>query len=83
MQFVIDFVGGPLAPLDRKAAVQIAATASNGELLKPVAHRNPMTGGWRVFFDFRPEGEGPAELRCFLKLGETVLTESWSYQWTA
>ena len=82
-KFVIDFIGGPLASLDGKAEVQLAATASNGELLKPVAHRNPMTGGWRAFFDFRPEGEGPAELRCFLKLGETVLTESWSYQWTA
>jgi periplasmic glucans biosynthesis protein len=82
-KFVIEFVGGPLASLEAKAAVEPVVTASKGELLKPVTHRNPMTGGWRLFFDFRPEGEGPAELRSFLKLGESVLTESWSYQWTA
>ena len=31
-----------------------------------------------------PPGRGaPAELRGFLKLGNDVLTETWSYQWTA
>jgi glucans biosynthesis protein len=35
-----------------------------------------------VSFELLPQGND-SELRCFLKLGDDVLTETWSYQWTA
>ena len=82
-KFVIDFEGGQLAALPGNLPVEPVAWVSGGELSKPVAQKNPVTDGWRVFFDLRPEAEGPTELRCFLKLGEDVLTETWIYQWTA
>jgi glucans biosynthesis protein len=28
-----------------------------------------------------PETDDPIELRCFLRTGQDVLTETWSYQW--
>lgn len=80
-KFVIDFEGGALAELPADAPVEPVVTVFDGEIIGPTAGRNPVTGGWRVFFDLRPGGNGPVELRCFLKHGETVLTETWSYQW--
>ena len=50
-----------------------------------------MTGGWRLVFQISfeepssiekvlPPGKRPAlELRAFLKLGDSALTETWSY----
>ncbi len=46
------------------------------------APENPYTKGWRMSFELLPQGSDPSELRCFLKLGNDVLTETWSYQWT-
>jgi glucans biosynthesis protein len=82
-KFVVDFEGGQLAALPADLPVEPVAWVSGGELSKPVAQKNPVTAGWRAFFDLRPEAEGPTELRCFLKLGDDVLTETWIYQWTA
>ena len=45
-------------------------------------HKNAYTQGWRVSFEFLPKDNEPADLRCFLKLGDDVLTETWNYQWT-
>jgi glucans biosynthesis protein len=82
-KFVVDFEGGQLAALPADLPVEPVAWVSGGELGKPVAQKNPVTHGWRAFFDLRPAAEGPTELRCFLKLGDNVLTETWIYQWTA
>jgi glucans biosynthesis protein len=82
-KFVVDFEGGQLAALPADLPVEPVAWVSGGELSKPVVQKNPVTRGWRAFFDLRPEAEGPTELRCFLKLGDDVLTETWIYQWTA
>jgi glucans biosynthesis protein len=35
-----------------------------------------------VVFEIRPDTSGtPVELRCFLRKGPHVLTETWSYLW--
>jgi len=47
-----------------------------------VVHKNPHTHGWRLSSNCCA-GRRASELRCFLKLGNDVLTETWSYQWTA
>jgi len=41
--------------------------------------RNPVTGSWRLVFQIRPHDNDPIELRAFLRHGENVLTETWSY----
>ncbi len=39
-------------------------------------------GVWRVAFELVPDGSGqPVELRCFLREGDDILTETWSNLW--
>jgi periplasmic glucans biosynthesis protein len=81
-KFVIDFVGGRLPDLNATAPVEAVITASTGRIDNQTVQRNDFIDGWRVFFDLKPQGEAPVELRCFLKSGEDALTETWSYQWS-
>ncbi|MGH6945108.1 MAG: glucan biosynthesis protein [Geminicoccaceae bacterium] len=81
-RFVIDFEGGQLLNVPDGAPVEAAVWVSRGEITQPVTHKNPITGGWRAFFDLKPDGDGPVELRCVLRFGEDVLSETWTYQWT-
>ena len=81
-KFVIDFKGGALDSLPEDAELEAVVTTSAGEIQFPVAQRNPALGGWRAFFDLKPAGDDPAELRCFLRQGGNALTETWSFQWT-
>jgi glucans biosynthesis protein len=39
------------------------------------------TERWRALFDLTTEGSGPVDLRCYLRLGEETLSETWMYQW--
>ena len=82
-RFVIDFGGEALSKLAEDAPAQAVVSASNGQVENVVAHRNTYTNGWRVSFELLPKNDDPVDLRCFLKLGDHVLTETWSYQWTA
>ncbi len=81
-RFVIDFGGEALAKLAEDAPVTAVVTGSSGRIENVVAHKNVHTQGWRVSFELLPKGDEPADLRCFLKLGDDVLTETWNYQWT-
>jgi glucans biosynthesis protein len=82
-RFVIDFGGEALAKLADDAPVQAVVSASTGQIQNVVAHKNAHSNGWRLSFELLPQGGDPSELRCFLKLGNDVLTETWSYQWIA
>ncbi len=82
-RFVIDFGGEALAKLPDDAPVQAVVSASTGQVQNVVVHKNSYTSGWRISFELLPQGDAPSELRCFLKLDNDVLTETWSYQWTA
>ena len=42
---------------------------------------NDVPGHWRAQFDLTVEGNEPVEMRCFLKAGDAVLTETWLYQY--
>ncbi len=82
-RFVVDFGGEPLTKLTDDAPVEAVVSASTGQIQNVVVHKNPHTNGWRLSFELLPQGGDPSELRCFLKLGNDVMTETWSYQWTA
>jgi glucans biosynthesis protein len=81
-KFVIDFAGGRLGAIPPDAPVEAEVWHSAGEITAPVAQKNIVTAGWRAFFDLLPGHEEPTELRCVLRLQDTVLTETWTYQWT-
>ena len=82
-RFVIDFGGENLVKVADDAPVEGVVSGSTGQIQNVVVHKNPYTNGWRLSFELLPQGNDPSELRGFLKLGNDVLTETWSYQWTA
>ena len=80
-KFVIDFVGERLKALSADTPIEAVVTATSGQVDHQVVQRNHFIDGWRVFFELKSDDDAPVELRCFLKSGEDILTETWSYQW--
>jgi glucans biosynthesis protein len=81
-RFVVDFEGPALRALPADAVVQgvvtVGTAEGQGELIEQQVIPNGVTRGWRLVFQVRPSHE-PLELRAFLRRGEDVLTETWSY----
>jgi len=78
-RFVLDFQG---TNLSRDRLILADVSASSGRLKDIVVQRNRVTLGYRVFFEVIPADEKVVELRCLLKDGGELLSETWSYQWT-
>jgi len=90
-KFVIDFAGSQLDSLPEDKAVEAVITVGPGaKFLEQQVYKNRVTGDWRLVFQVlrdesispdkdHPGGKGPVELRAFLRLGDDVLTETWSY----
>ncbi|MFO1037111.1 MAG: glucan biosynthesis protein [Geminicoccaceae bacterium] len=92
-KFVIDFVGGDLPLIPKDAPVEPVITLSRGKVepqtslgglfkVSPYLRPLPQIGGWRVTFDVSWEGTEPIDMRLYLRLGPTALTETWLYLWT-
>jgi len=80
--FVLEAGGDKLKQLPTDAKPQLEASADQGKLLNPVLIPNPETGGWRISFELAPGDAKAVELRTRIKLGDTPLTETWTYRWT-
>ena len=80
-RFVIDFTGGPLDLLADDAPVEPVITLSRGELLAAAARPLHALEAWRIEFDVQAGGGDPVNLRCFLRIGDRALSETWVYQW--
>lgn len=78
-KFVIDWEGGPLATMERRFDIKPIVSVSAGEIEKPYVINVVGTSRWRSFFDVAAEGTNPIELRCYLRLGDATLTETWTY----
>lgn len=78
-RFILEFSRGGT---EGSGPVEAVVTTSTGQVLRPTAQHNDVTGGWRVTFELLPGPGAPAELRCFLRRGSETLTETWSYLWT-
>ncbi len=81
-KFVIDFAGGPLAELRKSDKVVPVITASRGKIDNDYALQVVGTTSWRAFFDLYVDGGDPVELRCFLRLDNRTLTETWLSQYS-
>jgi glucans biosynthesis protein len=79
-KFVIDFEGGPLAQMATRYDVQPVVTLSRGKIEKPYVIKIVGTNRWRAFFDVSADGSDALNLRCYLKLGDKTLSETWLYQ---
>jgi periplasmic glucans biosynthesis protein len=78
---VIDFEGGPLEDLKKLDEVEPVIDASRGRIDNAYALQIVGTRRWRAFYDLYADGPAPVELRCFLRLGNRTLTETWLYQY--
>jgi periplasmic glucans biosynthesis protein len=92
MKFIIDFAGERIESLPAdKPLTAVVTVDPRAKLLEQQLYKNSVTGGWRLVFQLGieepgsigkvlPQGKRPAlELRAFLKLGDSALTETWSY----
>ncbi len=84
-RFVLEFTspylrGQPDDPeIEAMVTIGVGAQAAG----RPVVQKNRFNGTWRVVFELRPENPGQAvELRCFLRKGQHVLSETWTYLWS-
>ena len=80
-RFLVDFAGGRLGSIALTAEnLELVATSSKGGISAQTVVHNPAIGGFRASFDVAlPPGED-IDLRAFVKLGEHVVTETWSYR---
>ena len=83
-KFLVEFLGGPLATLPFGVKPEAVLTTSRGtfgayKLTEAVP--DGVAGHWRTQFDLAVEGADPVELRCFLRAGDEVLSETWAYQY--
>jgi periplasmic glucans biosynthesis protein len=82
-KFVIDWAGGPLAAMAPRFDVTPVVTASNGSVSNAYVIKVVGTDKWRALFDLTAPGTETVDLRCYLRLGDQTLTETWLYQYAA
>jgi glucans biosynthesis protein len=81
-RFWIDFDGAALRNVATANVESVVTVGEGAELVHQDAQKNQYNGTWRVALAIRPDGSGkPVELRCFLKRGPHILTETWSHLW--
>ena len=82
-KFLIEFLGGPLKDLPAGVLPEPVLTASRGAFsyVRTEAVPDDVPGHWRAQFDLTAPGTEPIELRCYLRSGDTVLSETWLYQY--
>ena len=84
-QIVIDFGGPKLAALPEGTNPQAVPSCSeNGTITESQVFRLPTPGNWRAIIKLEPKpgNTEPIDIRCTLKKGDEVLTETWTYHWS-
>jgi glucans biosynthesis protein len=80
-KFVIDFEGSPLSEMQARFDIKPLVTLSRGKVLNPYVIKVVGTNRWRAAFDVLAPGKEQINLRCYLRLGDQTLTETWMYQY--
>jgi glucans biosynthesis protein len=80
-KFVIDFKGPPLSQMAPRYDVTPVVNVSRGTVENAYVIKVVGTDQWRALFDVDAPGTQQIDLRCFLRLGGTTLTETWFYQY--
>ena len=80
---MVEFLGPALEAIPFGVKPEVVLWSSRGTFSYVFAEAVPddVAGHWRAQFDLTVEGGDPVEMRCYLKAGETVLTETWMYQY--
>jgi len=82
-EFVVEFVGAPLADLSVGVKPEPIVWVSRGNVSNALTDPVPdgVPGHWRAQFDLAVIGNDPIEMRLFLRIGGSVLSETWLYQY--
>jgi glucans biosynthesis protein len=80
-KFVVDFTGGPLMQMQQRYDIKPVISTSRGKIDNAYVIKVVGTDRWRALFDLQSDGNEPVNLRMFLKLGDTTLSETWLYQY--
>lgn len=82
-KFMVEFLGGPLKDVPYGQKVEPVLSASRGTFTYVFAEAVPsdVPGHWRAQFDLTVQGPDPVEMRCYLKVGDEVASETWLYQY--
>ncbi|MDB6109007.1 MAG: glucan biosynthesis protein [Pedosphaera sp.] len=84
-QIAIDFSGPKLTALpDGIVPEAVASCSENGAVVESQVFLVPYTNAWRAIIKLEPKpgNKEPIDIRCTLKKGEEVLTETWTYHWS-
>ncbi|HZL44414.1 MAG TPA: glucan biosynthesis protein G [Verrucomicrobiae bacterium] len=84
-QFVIDFEGPKLSGIPATSPPQaIASCSTNAAIVDNAVRFNPFNKSWRVMLKLEPQpgNKDTVDIRCTLKKGEEVLSETWTYHWS-
>jgi glucans biosynthesis protein len=81
LSFVVDWEGPALRQLAADAKVEaVVSVDANGQILELNSWRNQVTGGQRMTVRLkRADDAKPVELRGYLRLGGSAISETWSY----
>jgi glucans biosynthesis protein len=80
-KFVIDFEGGALSQMAARFDVTPVVSDSRGMVDNAYVIKVVGTSRWRALFDVDTDGKDPLDLRCYLRLGDQTLSETWLYQY--
>jgi len=82
-KFIVEFKGEPLTRLAKGVLPEPVLSASRGAFsnIRAEAVPNDVPGHWRAEFDLTVTGDEPVELRCYLRSGDEVLSETWLFQY--
>jgi periplasmic glucans biosynthesis protein len=82
-KFTVEFLGEPLTRLNAGEIPKPILWASRGEFsnILTEAVPNNVAGHWRTQFDLAVSGADPVEMRCYLRHGDQVLSETWLFQY--
>ena len=79
-RFWVDFNSGDIPTLGPGMPVDAVISTSAGKLDNVYSQKNG--DAWRAVFTFTPDGGNDADLRAYLSLRGSPLTETWSYHWS-
>lgn len=82
-KFMVEFLGPALEAIPFGVKPEVVLSTSRGSFSYILTEAVPddVPGHWRAQFDLTVGGSEPVEMRCYLKAGDTVLTETWLYQY--
>lgn len=80
-KFVVDFQGGPLSEMEARYDITPEVTTPDGDVSNAYVIKVVGTDYWRAAFDITTDKPRPLNIRCFLKLGDQTLSETWIYQY--